>query len=177
MGLHQEDGNSNDRANKIENRRSTSTDRSRGRSESPAYKNVNDTGKLHSSSHPISPSRVRRSRRQLNFDSTDPGSSAVMSDIDTDEMVKESKVVELRMRQTAARCEDDRMGEEQMIVKGLYRLEGENLVVYNKFVEMLSTYDSHDMVQILQDAMREAQGTTLLDQYGGFVPESDVTPI
>ena len=60
------------------------------------------------------------------------------------------------------------MEDDELIVKGLYRLQGEDQNVYQNFVRMLSTFDHHDMVKILHDAMNDAQNATLLDQFGGF---------
>ena len=57
---------------------------------------------------------------------------------------------------------------EDLVLQGLYRFENDaEIEIYNKFVLLLTNYDSHDMLLILQDAMKDAQAATMLDAYGG----------
>ena len=66
-------------------------------------------------------------------------------------------------------CWDKEVGVEELIMKGNYRFRSdEDKDTYGRFVDMLSAYDPYEMVKILEDAMRDAQDRTLLDEYGGF---------
>lgn len=57
---------------------------------------------------------------------------------------------------------------ESLILQGLYRFDCDQEVdIYNKFVLMLTNFDSHDMLLILQDAFKDAKTATMLDSYGG----------
>ena len=44
------------------------------------------------------------------------------------------------------RCLDDSLSEEDVILMGMYRMNKKQSVVYDKFVDMLSTFDRFDVV-------------------------------
>jgi hypothetical protein len=57
---------------------------------------------------------------------------------------------------------------EDLVLRGLYRFDHDvEIDAYNKFVLMLTSFDSHDMLLILQDAFKDAKAATMLDSYGG----------
>lgn len=59
-------------------------------------------------------------------------------------------------------------GIEDLLLQGLYRFDNDAEVeIYNKFVLMLTSFDSHDALLILQDAFKDAQVASMLDSYGG----------
>ena len=66
-------------------------------------------------------------------------------------------------------CLDLEVGKEELIMNGNYRFHSDkDKETYERFVEMLSAHDPYEMVKILEDAMRDAQERSLLDEYGGF---------
>lgn len=66
-------------------------------------------------------------------------------------------------------CLDEEVGMEDLIMKGNYRFHSdEDKEIYGRFVDMLTAYDPYEMVKILEDAMKDAQDSSLLDEYGGF---------
>ena len=66
-------------------------------------------------------------------------------------------------------CLDEEVTVEQLIMKGNYRFHSDgDKETYARFVDMLSSYDPYEMVKILEDAMRDAQEESLLDEYSGF---------
>lgn len=66
-------------------------------------------------------------------------------------------------------CVHDRDAtDEELISRGAYRLSEGQEPVYWNFVEMLRTFDPHDMVLVLEDAFKDARAASMLDSYGGF---------
>ncbi len=86
-----------------------------------------------------------------------------------------------------SRCRDANVSRQQLIMLGMYHLTPQQEAVYDSFVEMLSTFDSFDMVRdgtaqvilslirsffntqkrITEDALLDAQRDDLLQVYGG----------
>jgi len=57
---------------------------------------------------------------------------------------------------------------EDMISSGTYRMNKQQNQNYWQFVQMLTKFDPHDIMLILEDVYKDAQACTLLDAYGGF---------
>lgn len=58
---------------------------------------------------------------------------------------------------------------EARLLEGRYQMTPEQSEVYNAFTELLADFDVFEMVQILEDALKDAQKQTLLDDYYGAV--------
>lgn len=57
---------------------------------------------------------------------------------------------------------------QDLILQSLYRFDCDQEVeIYNKFVLMLTSFDTHDMLLVLQDAFKDAKAATMLESYGG----------
>lgn len=66
------------------------------------------------------------------------------------------------------RTDDEQATDEEVISRGTYRMSSEQSAVYFSFVEMMSGFDPHDMMLILEDALKDSQASGMLDQYGGL---------
>jgi len=69
------------------------------------------------------------------------------------------------------RCTDPQATTEELIAQGAYRLEPHQAAVYNAFIEMLTGFDKHDRVLVLEDAYKDCQDACLLDSFGGIDPD------
>jgi len=110
--------------------------------------------KVHSpkpSSSTPSPPRIRQTQKREKDNST-----------------KSFDAVHAGMERISHRSNDPDLSEEELILRGLYRLNKNEETVYNQFVEMLSNYDRYDMLNIINDVFRDAQNSTQLSKYGGI---------
>jgi hypothetical protein len=66
------------------------------------------------------------------------------------------------------RCLDDSLPAAEVAARGLYRLDPYEEELYNRFVEILTKFDEHDMDRLLEDVRLDVRECTLLNEYGGF---------
>jgi len=65
-------------------------------------------------------------------------------------------------------CLDPNLTREQLVIMGLYRFETKDeYATYNKFVQMLTRFDSVDKLKIIQDAYSDSQQASNLSAFSG----------
>jgi hypothetical protein len=65
------------------------------------------------------------------------------------------------------RCDNDMIDDDELVVLGKYRMNERNIQLYADFIEMLSSYDQHDMFLILKDLVNDVENADKLRYYGG----------
>lgn len=68
---------------------------------------------------------------------------------------------------TSRRTYNDNLSSSELITFGVYRLNPEQAEVYNKFVDMISQFDTFDMQNIVEDALNDAQHEEIFDEFDG----------
>ena len=63
-------------------------------------------------------------------------------------------------------AEHDLSEECKEILRGGYTLDADQQEKYDAFTDMLADFDLYMMVNILEDALKDAQKKTMLDEYG-----------
>jgi len=66
-----------------------------------------------------------------------------------------------------SRCNKKDITDRDLIIIGQYRFTDEQMVIYNKFTEMLTEFDEFDIKNILEDAWKDSLTNTRLENYGG----------
>ena len=71
-------------------------------------------------------------------------------------------------RRQRRQCTNPAISDEDLIMLGMYRFNERQSAVYQNFVEMLSEFDPHDVMNILEDVMHEVNASNGLTSYSGF---------
>ena len=90
---------------------------------------------------------------------------------DFDKQLRREKLHEVKSssrKQSYRRCVDKHTTDEEIVMRGLYKLNSAEERVYDLFVEMLSGFDHSDVMSIVEDAILDSQMHTQLHAYGGF---------
>ena len=68
---------------------------------------------------------------------------------------------------TRHRSDDNRMKKEDLLLAGMYNLTPQQRNAYQLFVHMLIEHDTTDQLRIIEDAFKDAQVESLLNNFSG----------
>lgn len=74
-------------------------------------------------------------------------------------------------RNTRSKCSDPNISAEDLLMLGMYRLSAEQEEVYRRFVEMVSTFDEFDKVNLVESSASGLYFTLALTRFGSLLGE------
>ena len=136
----------------------------------------NGNNKLQLPSRSLSPARIGRDNGGVYANNShEQGSSGTFKGMQPSRSLAsvDTSTSTTAIKTRRSRCNKKDISDGDLIIIGQYRFTDEQMVIYNKFTEMLTEFDEFDVKNILEDAWKDSLMNTRLETYGGTMGENE----